>query len=403
MNIFCRERIAFTGIISAILFSAVSLCQAIDEVPIPVFPPNPVTCEILSETVICRQPGRYIAWPTITRAGNGDLLVAFSGDRDWHVCPWGRIYVVRSSDGGKTWSPPAIAADTPLDDRDAGLLTLPNGNIMLTFITSLAFDDPKVERYKPYRDDAAAISVDEKKKWPGSWNRISKDHGKTWGPIHKSPANTPHGPTPLKDGRVLYVRPQVFESADQGKTWTQLAEILRDPATWKSRYAFLSEQHAAEAADGRIVALSRYANKKGQPADIELRQIASTDGGKTWTPPRKTGMMGYPAHVLRLENGWLLAVYSRRIPPMGQRACLSKDNGQTWLVEEEMVLSNAAPQDAGDLGYPSSAQLPDGSIWTVFYQVDEPHGKFPVLMGVHWRLNALTPTAALPASQDPQL
>lgn len=97
-------------------------------------------------------------------------------------------------------------------------------------------------------------------------------------------------------------------------------------------------------------------------------------------------MRGYPAHILRLENDWLVAVYGRRVAPLGQRACISKDHGRTWLVDEEIVLSNAVKQGAGDLGYPCSAQLPDGSIWTVYYQVEsESDGEYPSLMATHWR------------------
>ena len=54
--------------------------------------------------VICRQPGRYIGWPTIARTAQGELLVVFSGDREAHVCPFGKTQLVRSRDGGKTWS-----------------------------------------------------------------------------------------------------------------------------------------------------------------------------------------------------------------------------------------------------------------------------------------------------------
>ena len=72
---------------------------------------------------------------------------------------------------------------------------------------------------------------------------------------------------------------------------------------------------------------------------------------------------------------------------MGQRACISTDNGETWLVDEEIVLSNAVPQGAGELGYPATAQLPDGSLWTVYYQVEKhEHGEYPSLMATHWRL-----------------
>lgn len=353
----------------------------------PSVPRDQPAAEILSEVVLAQQPKRYIGWPTITRAANGDLLVAFSGDRDWHVCPWGKIYLIRSTDEGKTWSAPEVIADTPLDDRGVGLTTLPDGSIVVAFEVSLAFDDPKVERYKPYRDYAASLTPDIRKKWQGAWMRVSKDHGKTWGQFLKCPTNTPHGPSSLSNGDLIYVRPGVFTSADQGQNWTQLASLIRDPATWRSRYAFLSEQHAAEAADGRIVALSRYANKKGAPTDNRLRLIESADGGKTWTKPEPTAMVGYPAHILRLKNNWLLAVYGRRVTPLGERACLSKDGGKTWLTDQEIILSNAVKQDSGDMGYPSSAQLPDGSIWTVYYQVEKSaDGHYPCLMATHWKL-----------------
>ena len=39
----------------------------------------------------------------------------------------------------------------------------------------------------------------------------------------------------------------------------------------------------------------------------------------------------------------------------------------------------------GDLGYPASTQLPDGSIITVYYQADE-MGEPPSLMATKWRL-----------------
>jgi len=39
----------------------------------------------------------------------------------------------------------------------------------------------------------------------------------------------------------------------------------------------------------------------------------------------------------------------------------------------------------GDLGYPASVQLDDGSIFTIFYQIDQP-GEKTSLMGTRWRL-----------------
>ena len=58
--------------------------------------------------------------------------------------------------------------------------------------------------------------------------------------------------------------------------------------------------------------------------------------------------------------------------PYGERACLSDDEGVSWDVGAERVV-HAAPN--ADLGYPASAQLADGSILTIYYQVDQPGEK----------------------------
>ena len=348
-------------------------------------PVNQPRAEIIAEYVICKQPRRYIGWPGVALARNGDMLIAFSGDRDWHVCPWGKIYTVRKPADQDHFGQPELVVDTPLDDRDAGLVVSKDGTLILSFFTSVAFANPKIDRYKPYREHAAKLSEDTRKRWLGNWLCKSTDNGKTWGPCSPCPVHTPHGPTVLDDGRLLYVRPTVYESRDQGDTWKQIARVRQDPETWKSRYAFLSEQHAVEVKPNHIVALSRYRQKGG--SDIRLRQMESLDGGLSWSTPRPTGMPGYPAHLLRLDNGWLLASYGRRIAPMGERACISKDEGKTWDVHNEIVLSNAVPQNSGDLGYPSSVQLPDGSIWTVYYQIErEEDGEYPSLMATHWKL-----------------
>ncbi|MBN1541907.1 exo-alpha-sialidase, partial [candidate division KSB1 bacterium] len=98
-----------------------------------------VTAEIVETRVICHQPGRYIGWPTLTLTTENELIAVFSGDRDAHVCPWGKTQLIRSSDTGITWTDPVTINNTPLDDRDAGILQTDQGTWVVSWFTSVFF------------------------------------------------------------------------------------------------------------------------------------------------------------------------------------------------------------------------------------------------------------------------
>ena len=55
-----------------------------------------------------------------------------SGFRRRHVCPFGKVVMCQSDDEGKTWTRPMIIMDTPLDDRDAGILPFGENGVIIT-------------------------------------------------------------------------------------------------------------------------------------------------------------------------------------------------------------------------------------------------------------------------------
>ena len=63
-------------------------------------------------------------------AADGSIIAVFSGDREAHICPWGKVQMVKSKDGGETWSAPLTIGKTKLDDRDAGIVALPDGRFL---------------------------------------------------------------------------------------------------------------------------------------------------------------------------------------------------------------------------------------------------------------------------------
>ncbi|MGR3218873.1 MAG: sialidase family protein [Candidatus Anammoxibacter sp.] len=354
--------------------------------------------------VVIKEPGYHHGWPSVALTEDGTWVVVFSGRRHQHVCPFGKTLLVRSEDHGITWSAPDVVNNTPLDDRDPGLLILSDGTWLLTWFTSIAFiewqdicrkhyGDAEVESWQ---ESILAANEDVRGKWLGAWSRRSTDQGHTWGPPVKTHASSPHGPIEISDGRLIYVGGGevtsataigVMNSMDQGRSWTHCAQIKIPQGTQKGWY---SEPHAAETIDGRIVCLFRFEipekeqNKTSFKHDF-MMQTESRDGGRNWSELHQTPIKCHPPHIIRLHNNSLLAVYSGRYAPYGQKGCISCDNGKTWDVQHEILICDDAPPES-DLGYPASIQLPDNSIYTVYYQVDQP-GEKTCIIGTHWYLS----------------
>ena len=352
-----------------------------------------LAAEVISTRPICKEEGRYIGWPSICRRKNGELIAVFSGDRDAHICPWGKTRMIRSRDNGTTWSNPVTINNTPLDDRDAGILETSDGTLIVSWFTSLAFITcmgsdwlkKDVSNWDAWMRHIEKLTPEIKEEWLGNYISRSEDGGAIWSKPIKVKLSAPHGPIELSDGRLLYVginlsskdkkEAHVDISADGGLTWETVGTI---PIP-ESEIEWYHEPHVVETFGGNLVALFRR-----QPGDGQnyMWQTESMDGGHTWSVPHATPIFGFPAHLLRLKNGWLLASYGLRRPPFGERACISRDGGVTWDYDQEFDLCHGFD---GDLGYPASVELADGSIYTIYYQADQP-GEKPCLMATHWRI-----------------
>ena len=353
-----------------------------------------MTIQLMAEHgVVCRLQNEkrgYFGWPTVVRLEDGTLIVASSGLRSTHVCPWGKTVLNVSYDDGRTWSAPRVINDSPLDDRDAGIVALGGDRLLVSwFVTDNRphlddahlrelFGDEEAESWHATLD---ALTDEIVERHQGSWVMLSADAGATWGAPIRVPVSSPHGPIRLANGELLYLgkpfgtakdmRDAVITAAasrDGGHTWQKMGEVPLYPGTISGSY---HEAHVLELPSGKLIGAIRLEDcpgEKGEVAKAGLIHFStllteSTDGGRTWTMPRSLGY-GSPPHLLRHSSGALLLTYGYRTPGYGQRVGISHDNGQSW--EWDCIIRDEAPD--WDLGYPSTVELADGSLFTVYYQ-----------------------------------
>lgn len=342
----------------------------------------PLVDIVAKETkVISQQAQFYNGWPTVARRADGTLWVVTSGGRMGHVCPFGRVEAMVSHDEGKTWTFPRTLLDSDMDDRDAGVLETAKGTLLVTTFTSDAYthqlklaQEGKTSSFvtpatlPAWTAAHARMTDEERTKGLGSWVIRSTDGGRSWSPQIPTIVNSPHGPTQLADGRLLYVGKELWtqdkrigacESTDDGLTWRWLGQIpARATENPTDEY---HELHAVQAPSGRLIAQIRNHGKTNKG---ETLQTESDDGGKTWSEPHSIGVWGLPSHLLRLRDGTLLMSYGHRRKPLGNQARFSRDEGKTW--SEAVIISGDGP--SGDLGYPSTVELKNGSFLTVWYE-----------------------------------
>jgi sialidase-1 len=356
--------------------------------------------------VVCRLSGErfgYFAWPTVARMDDGTLVVACSGLRTQHICPFGKTVLSVSRDDGATWSEPRVIQDSMIDDRDAGIVNLGGARLLVTWFRMDTRIRPLPtnaleEELRLWKESVAEWTDDRVAPLIGSWLMLSEDAGTTWSEPIRSPVTAPHGPIRLRNGDLLYLgknyvtqsdwavcRMLAVRSSDNGRSWKTVGQV---PIADKTDPVNYHELHAVELPSGRILGMIRIQNHSGKTLDaaglteFSLMQTESDDGGCTWSAPRPLGFHGSPPHLLRHSSGVLVLTYGYRQAPFGQRVAFSHDDGKTW--DHDWILRNDGPD--WDLGYPATTELADGSLFSVYYQKAEPNEKGSILWS-HWQLN----------------
>ncbi len=353
---------------------------------------------------------RYNGWPSVTRDDRGVLYAAASTMRLSHGDPSGKDGMWLSFNEGKTWTPTIIVNDTYYDDRDTGITYVGDGRLIFTWYTAAATDNwSRLQSADWFKPADKAMANGFTKMWPllpdfdrerltGSFYMISDDYGVTWSERRRISVFAPHGVNVCRDGSLIYLGKVDFRingtaaghepiammtSYDRGETWEMTGEVpfphdLPD-------LSYIHEPHVAELPSGRLLGAFRVHDRPAEPANTVYISF-SDDKGKTWTEPHEIpGVDGLPPHVLAHSSGAVIISYGcRTAGNRSERAVVSYDGGETW-TEDYVLDDNINEQGQFDLGYPASIEMPDGSIFTVYYQ-GLPTDEDTSILWTRWKL-----------------
>lgn len=303
---------------------------------------------VIYENPLPQLRSRQSFFPSLCRLSDGRLAAAVvigqafeSVDSTSCIC--------FSDDEGLTWSAPKPMFDKsgyPCPVTDYCKLTpLPDGRLL-----AFGYAFPRPEEEKPLGNPKTGGLLED-----FIFYALSQDNGESWGPMQPVPcAWGPHveasaPATVLADG--TWVSPitgfadwdgnstgpmcgRLLRSEDQGKSWQDDA-ICMDLGGNVTCF----EQRLCALADGTLVCI-------GWNEDITTGQrlpnhfTASFDGGKTWTRPETTGVMGQASSLCALGGQRFLAIHAvrRDTDKPGIYGYVVDFSQRTWNVVDSALL-----------------------------------------------------------------
>lgn len=366
--------------------------------------------------ILHRDPHAYSAHAHIIRLAGAERLIVFNKTIRRRLIlhppqdPEFRNWMMRSTDGGASWSAPEVVPGYDWSGVEcAGLTALGGRRVMLNqwrffwhplgaarhrsglcmpadLLRALALS-PELET------DRAVLEAPER---IAPWARgggetvvhLSEDGGESWAETHRI-ATAPfsggygmRGGVRLADGALLlpvsdipsYRQVFVLRSENGGRHWNPPVLAAAKPGSEFEEPAMLLLP------GGRLLMLMRDNGTR------RMHRVFSDDAGQSWSLPEPLPVEGYPPHLLALPDGRILCTYGLRQPDFGIYAVLSADGGESWGAGRIIRIRGGLPNS--DLGYPATVLEDDGSLFTVYYAQDGAQGGEAVtcIQATRWRL-----------------
>lgn len=289
------------------------------------------------------------------RVASGEIVAVFNEERFPFHHDSGQTLLVRSADGGITWSEPEIVLPWTETEGtwDCGFCELADGT-WLVDLTITGFFERGI-RPEGVSWSAHPLTADrgdwtwayKLQGWLGTFVLRSTDRGRSWSrPIPVNVRPLKHGGCrlgcwQLPDGGILMglygrirgyeeegegesTRSALVRSDDGGLNWDYYSTLAYDPAS----IVDYEEPALLRLADGRLVcAMRTHVDPSGDAENLVVS--VSEDDGFSWSPPRWTDIRVIPRRrspSRTVANSWstataghptACAVASRRTGPPG--------------------------------------------------------------------------------------
>jgi len=356
--------------------------------------------------------------PSLARLPHGKLVMIFftseKNNEEYHEFS----KLCRSTDNGKTWSVPVRVELGPGQDllgRENWLTSIDDGTPDgLLFTTNHII---RADSQNPSPGTCRSTinrSTDGGKTWtqtllPAKWSHTSRNI------IQMPDGSLKVGANRYGENNANGSANRWLNSTDGGLTWTDSQLELPRYTNFQGRQmeydnavGFFQESYTYLNAAGELlqwIRLNRdspmYAMHTEKPTgnDNADRMICtkSTDGGLTWNTvqdcPGYTGTLEpygqmYP-RVIGLDDDRTLLTYTKRsgIPPLGLRAVLSADGGDTFAFQNDVLIldENTEPGWPSGGGFGNTLQLPNGLLISCYSYATSPETD-PHSEVVRWRL-----------------
>lgn len=348
--------------------------------------------KILDHGTIYRNPephrtSEYVAMPCMV-AMPDDTLVCACRHGSARESVDGVVKVHRSTDGGATWQCAGVICE-PGRDADGpqwpgGLAVLPDREVVACVKVRPRIEERGANYLVRSQDGGRSWSPPEAVTMRpyGNVGSVGNLTGLADGTLIATGEGRGDGKlVPEEQWATLITR-----SADRGRTWDDIqpAHVSADP------YYF--DLAITQLADGRLLA-AYWTHDMRLDRGLNVHLACSADLGRTWTEPWDGGFWGQRTDLVTLRSGRVIAVTNHRRPPLGIRALQSEPDGtsfrdsdhvEIWGIEPAQV--RAAPvlekkqdreQDAlhawhhFTFGVPAVARLSDGVIVVAYYVTED--------------------------------